>query len=89
MENNIVKNSFDKLIKLYDRQNETEMINIDDNFCDDDCYKKFMNVVEKLKMSNFDYSNLIFQDNNVIATLISNYYTQGYTDGVNYNKENS
>ncbi len=86
MDNNIVKCSFDKLIGLYDKQDEEdEKFSVEDNFCNDECYKKFLNVVNKLKENKTDFGNLNFTDNNVIADLINKYYNQGFCDA-NINK---
>ena len=80
MENNI-KKSFDKLIQLYNKQDEEETV--PDYFCDKECFDKFIRILQKIKRNDIDLDNLNFSDDNFFSNLISHYYNKGHIHGYN------
>jgi hypothetical protein len=87
MENkNIIQISFDKLVNSFGIEKEPEQ-NIDNslvnNFCNDECYQKFLNVLGRIKMGQIDINNLNLSDgeNNILANMLTHYYNSGYTQG--------
>jgi hypothetical protein len=80
---NKVKISFDKLISLYGKEEVVEVPNnnfIDDNFCNKECYNKFLNLLAKIKNKEIDINNLNLSDsqNNLLANMLLHYYNSGY-----------
>jgi hypothetical protein len=81
MENkNIIKDSFDKLIYSFtDTDKETNQL---DNFCNSECYEKFLKVIDKIKKGQIDINNLnLSGENNMLANMLSHYYNAGYMQG--------
>jgi hypothetical protein len=74
-----IKNSFDKLIQLYDKQDEEQTI--PEYFCDKECYEKFLITLQKIKQNDIDMNNFNFREDNFISNLMTQFYNKGYNDG--------
>lgn len=90
----IIKDSFDKLIKMYLKQDDTneeeeqtilkQNISKANLFCNQDCEEKFNKIIEKFKTGKIDTSKLNWEQNsnsNILQNLLISYYNQGFHDG--------
>ena len=76
-----IKKSFDKLIELYDKQDEEQAT--PEYFCDKECYEKFLLTLQKIKQKDMDIDNFNLNEDNFISNLMTQFYNKGYVDGYN------
>ena len=83
-ERSLIHESLMKIVNYYNNSDSNQSeLKIDDSlkqyFCDEQCYHKFLRVIEKLKTNSIDMSKINWNDSldNKISQIVSYYYNLG------------
>lgn len=83
-EKSLIHESFMKILNYYNNSEYTQSEIKNDGslkqyFCDQQCYHKFLRVIEKLKTNSIDMSKINWNENpeNKISQIVSYYYNLG------------
>lgn len=98
-EKNTIMDSLNNLFTLFteegkqqndNTQNKMKKNPLKNYFCNEECYKKFLRVIDRLKNNQIDISKINWSQyqnsDNLIANLVTYYYNLGLSQNQSYEK---